>query len=444
MKSSSVSLPSLSLPPPPEFPMNKTLGRVFLPIALSFIVSFAHVGSASASEPWQQISPAGRITFSDLDLCANNQLLFRAGAQRGASSQDALFLTRLAPNLESASPALPIQQLTVFPEKMDMLGSGRILQIRNAFGAVRIFLPGGLPMPISGLPSFVSGYAHASWRSEEMASSADGRWLLYLDPVSPAFGNLVLLDVFSGRTIQIASGIERPERQFPASWSPDSRLFVYERAGVLYHYMIGSLLMPEDAQIRRIGEGTINSISWGIGGDFFYLRGSTLYHVRAAELFARALHAGFLNIGAPAGRIPFEFNPAFDNFWISPDARSLLVARGRRSLFYHPLRSDPAAAASLLPHLLFSRSWSSIDILWPADGAATVLVSLPNHAGAEMQVWRLRGGAAFDPLPLPAGSSLSASLSPNGQLALLWGDGGIFLYDYAAWQPLETLSSRPA
>ena len=410
--------------------MNKALRQVFLPLVLFFVVS--------------SFPASGRIFFSDLDLSAANQLLFRASLPHGISAQEALFLTRLSPNPDRVYPAFPVQQLTAFPERMDLLENGRVLQIRNAFGAVRVSLPGGLPMPIPGLPSFAAGNVDTRGRAEEMASSADGRWLLYIDPVSPAFGNLILLDVFSGARTQIASRLERPERQFPASWSPDSRLFIYEREGMLFYYMIGPAPMPANERLRLIGEGTINSISWGAGGDFFFLRRSTLYQVRISELLARALYADFLNIGIVVGSIPFEFNPIFDNFWMAPDARSLLVSKGRRSLFYYPINTDSGTPISVLPHLLLPRFCSGIDVLWPAEGPATVLVSVPNRTGTEVMAWRLQRGTTFEPLPLALGSSPSGSLSPDGQLALLWGEGGILLYDYANWQRLAVLSTRPA
>ena len=409
-------------------PENQKPGQVFLALVLFFFLSSFPV--------------SGRVFFSDLDLSANNQLLFRARAQHGISAQEALFLARLSPNPGIVYPAFPVQQLTAFPERMDLLAGGRILQVRNAFGAVRIPLPGGLPEPISGLPSFAAGHVETNGRAEEMASSADGRWLLYLDPVSPALGNLILLDVLSETRTLVASRLERPERQFPASWSPDSRLFIYEREGMLYYYMIGPSPMPDNERLRRIGEGTLNSISWGRDSDFFFLRHSTLYHVRISELFARILYADFLNIGVVAGRIPSEFDPIFDNFWVAPDTRSLLVLKGRRSLFYYPLAMN--TGTSVLPHLLFPRSCSEIEVLWPAGGPPTVLVSLPTHPGTEVRAWRLQGGTVFQPLPLPPAFSPSASLSPDGQFALLWGEGGILLYDYATWQLRAVLSSRPA
>ena len=391
---------------------------------------------------------SGGIFFSGLDLSGDNQLLFHAGS--GYSSvQEALFVTRLpAAAPEQGSAGFPAQQLTAFPEKMDLLENGRVLQIRNIFGAARLSLPAGLPMPIPGLPSFSGGTTGVSGRSGEMASSADGRWLLYLEPTSAAFGDLVMVDMHSGVKTQVASRLERPEKFFPASWSPDSRMFVYERDGKLYYYMAGTQAVPENEKIRFIGDGAINSIFWGRAGDFYYLSGSTLFRVRSAELITRALYADFLAIGTSVGTIPFEFDPGFDSFWVAPDGRSLLVSKGHRSLFYYPFDTEGQGGTSELPYLLLPRSCSGINVLWSNGGIVTVLVSIPGQTGTDARAWRLDlsggKGAAFEPLPPPGtGSFALGSLSPDGSLALLWGDGGILLCDYANWKPLETLGSRP-
>jgi len=407
-------------------------------------------------------SAMGRVVFSELDLSAGDSLLFQVAAggenrswasplasQRGIFAQKTLFLTHVQGALTSRG-SFPIQQLTTFPERMDLLDDGETLQVRNAFGVVRLSLPGSLPLPVPGFPSFaagmsdgriVDGNTNAIGRAEEIAPSNDGRWLLYLHPVSPALGDLVLLDTFSGVKTLVATRLERPEKQFPASWSPDSQMFIYEREGNLYFYIADSLLEPHGERFRLIGEGTINSIAWARGGDFYYLHSSTLYHVRRPELLARAVYADFLNIGSAAGRIPFNFDPRFDKFWLSPDFNSLLVSKGRRSLFYYPL--DEATTEAALPHLLLPRSSSEIHVLWTIGGEATVFVAIPNRAGTEMRAWRLSNTSVFQALASPPVSISQASISPDGQHVLLWGEGGTLLYDYASWQQRSVLSENP-
>jgi hypothetical protein len=389
------------------------------------------------------INTAAKVNFSGLDLSGDNRLLFRADSDTdGAPRQSALFVSRLTD--------LSLRQLTAFPEKMDLLENGRTLQIRNAFGALRLPISGGLPRSIRGFPSFAVGAPAAGGRVEGMAASGDGKWILYVEPVTAAYGNLVLIDTATGIRTHVSYDVERPDKYFPACWSPDSRVFVYARGGRLYYQTINISAVPSvDERYRLIGEGAINSVYWGQAGDFFYMRGSTVYRVRGSELFVRALYADFLEIGTVAGKIPLEFDPNFDAFWVAPDSRSLLLSKGGRNVFYYPLGEDDYSGTrgASLPYLMAPRSCFNLEALWAPGGAVTVIASIPQKDRIGALAYRLdirESGAelVFAPLSVPVGPH--AALSPDGRRVLFWGEGGVVLYDYVNWKILEIISERPA
>jgi peptidoglycan/xylan/chitin deacetylase (PgdA/CDA1 family) len=388
------------------------------------------------------VKGTAKVTFSAPDISDDRLLLWAESDNNGAHPQGVLLLSRLTD--------LSQRQLTAFPEKMDLVENGGTLQIRNAFGVVRIPLAGGLPRHIPGFPSFAGGSPVLGGRVEEMAASADGKWLLYVEPVTAAYGNLILLDTVSGAKTSVAAQVERPDRFFPACWSPDSRLFIYARGGKLYYHTVNvPVLALVDEQHRLIGEGAVNSVAWGRGGDFFYLRGSTVFRVRGAELFARALYAGFLEIGSVAGKIPWDFDPGFDSFWIGPESQSILLAKGGQNLFYYPLGMDDYEAGSQasLPYVMIPRASAALSVLWAPGGLVTVIASIPGKQGAELLAYRLHINSngrelLFTALESPGGSG--AALSPDGTKALFWGEKGIVLYDYSSWKLLETLGTSPA
>ncbi|MDR1373931.1 MAG: polysaccharide deacetylase family protein [Treponema sp.] len=389
------------------------------------------------------VKSAAKVNFSAPDVSDDNRLLLRADSDNnGAHSQGVLLLSRLTDR--------SLQQLTAFPEKMDLVENGQTLQVRNAFGVIRIPLSGGLPRHIPGFPSFPGTSPVLGGRVEEMAASADGKWLLYVEPVTAAYGNLILLDTVSGAKTSVASQVERPDRFFPACWSPNSRLFVYAKEGKLYYYTVGvPILASMDEQYRLIGEGAVNSVAWGRGGDFFYLRDSTVFRVRSTELFARALYAGFLEIGSMAGKIPWDFDPSFDSFWIGPESQSILLAKGGRNLFYYPLGMDDYEAGSQasLPYVMIPRASSALSVLWAPGGLVTVLASIPRKNETELLVYRLHINndgreLLFSALESPGGAH--GALSPDGTRALFWGERGVILYDYNNWKLLETLGTAPA
>jgi len=386
-----------------------------------------------------------RTVFDGLDIGAEDRLLFRASSGGdGSPRQSALFIADIV------SGAL--RQLTAFPERLELVDGRRTLQIRNPFGAVRVSLGGGLPTPVKGFPSFASGAVVLSGRPEEIAASPDGKWILYVEPTSPAFGRLVLIDAATGARTRIVDGVERPGRAFPASWSPDSRVFVYARDRRLYSRAVDSTPSSlVDERYRMVGEGTTASIRWGGAGDFFYIRGSTVYRVRGSDLFARSLYADFLEIGTVAGKIPFEFDPNFDAFWTAPDGSAVLLAKGGRNIFYYPLGVDDygESGSASLPYLMLPRSCSNLNALWSQSGIVTVFASFPSGAGQESRVYRLTspsdapalGGWGFTEAAAPA--DVRAVLSPDGTKALVFGSSGAAVYDYVNWRESTRLAERP-
>jgi peptidoglycan/xylan/chitin deacetylase (PgdA/CDA1 family) len=388
---------------------------------------------------------AAKVRFGGLDLSEDNRLLFLADSPGRAPDQNTLFLARLTD--------LTLRQFTAFPEKMELVEGGKTIQVRNAFGLLRIPVTGGLPRSVAGFSSFASGEGAPAGRGEEIAVSADGRWILRVESVSAAYGNLVLIDTASGTRRLVAENVERPGRRFPACWSPDSRVFVYCRGSKLYYYSVNPL-SDLDERRRLIGEGNVNSVSWGKTGEFFYFRDSILYRVRSSELFTRALYADFLDIGSVAGKVPFDFNPDFDQFWTAPDSSALVFSRGGRNVFYFPLdrddyrpETDAALAGTVLPYVMIPRSCFGLDVLWSSSGLVTVIAPVIRNGGEAMLAWRLvvkRDGRemAFESIEgLPFAG---AALSPDGARALFWGEKGAAIYDYAGWKAAGTASSRPS
>jgi peptidoglycan/xylan/chitin deacetylase (PgdA/CDA1 family) len=388
-----------------------------------------------------------KLNFSGLDLSGDSRLLFLAETDSGGGRfQSALMLSRLTD--------LSLQQLTAFPEKLEIMENGRSLQVRNAFGALRLPLTGGLPRSITGFPAFTEGAPVLGGRLDGMAASIDGKWLLVVDPVTSAYGNLVLVDTVSGVRTVITNNIERPDTAFPARWSPDSRVFVYTKGGKLYYHSLAanaSAAYPVDERYRLIGDGNTNSMYWSNVGDFFYIKGSTVYRVRGPDLFARSIYADFLEIGTVAGKIPFEFDPGFDAFWIAPNFRSMLFSKGGRNIFYFPLGLDDYDSDKVvsLPYLMLPRSTYNVSVLWSSGGVITVLAAVPPDAEGKTAIaYRLDAGMdntgqemAFKLLEAPPGPA--GALSDDGGKVVFWGEGGCVLYDYANWIRLETVSTRP-
>ncbi|MCL2763959.1 MAG: polysaccharide deacetylase family protein [Treponema sp.] len=368
------------------------------------------------------------INFTGLNVSHDDKFLFKADFE----SRHALFVTRLSD--------MSIKQLTAFPEKMYLTENGRTIITLCKFGAVRIPVSGGLPSPLPGYPSFSEGGIPLKGNLQDIAASADGRWIIHIDPTSHGYGNLLLIDILSGAKRVISERVELPGAEFPVKWSPDSRLFVYEKGGRLFYFpILSDLSALVDERFRMIGSGGITSVLWGQHGDFYYLTGNTLYRVTNPELFTRTIYGDFLSIGRIAAVLPFHFDSGFDHFWIAPDSLSVLINKGGRGLFVFTLGESRNSAAPL-PHMPVPFGAENFNVLWHSSGLLTAVYSLQG----ETRVWRFEAGAdtVKSPAAVNAPSSPNAALSPDGTRAVFWGENGLELWDYINWRLIQRLGSE--
>ncbi len=285
-----------------------------------------------------------QVSFSGLNLSPRDRVLFTASVTSPeAGPYDTLFLADAATR--------KLRQLTFFPEQVLLLQDGDVLQIQNRFGVFRSSSGFANIAPLDLFPSFVAGSEIAMGKLAPMATSPDGRYLLYLDRRSPAYGQLTMLDVAAGTTTVISDRVELDLKELPALWSPDSQFIVYAKGGALYYFALAQLQQKRvlTEALRRIGTGTVSSVRWAGARTLYYIDGTTVYSIDPSELSTRALYTGFLDIGTVAGRIPFSFDANFDAFWISPDASSLLLDVGGGNLLLAPLTNQPRAPDHAVP-----------------------------------------------------------------------------------------------
>ena len=380
----------------------------------------------------------GEVSFSDLQLSQENRLLFQAAADGpGHADFRTLFLADLVSGART--------QLSFYPEALHFLPRTGGLQIQNRFGLFRSAGETGEMVPVKGFPSFLEGLGVRNGKMTPVLTSPDGRYILHLEAASPAYGDLLLFDTTSGRSVTVARGVELSLGGPGASWSPDSLFFIYARDRKLHYFSMeqyreGRLLAEN---FREIGDGGMKSVRWGTGGELFYISGTLVYRIGQSELFTRTLYRDLIRIGQPAGKIPFEFDPNFDFFRVSPDGGKILLCVGGRNIFIYALRRDDyrGGGESLsLPYLYLPRNTRVAEVLWSRGGVVTLLTWSPGSGSQKTEVFRLdlaAGASAFTKTD-DAGIR-GIILSPDETRALLIKETELEIRGYSAWTSERTL-----
>ena len=399
------------------------------------------------------------VSFGGLDLSRDELLLFSAQADvPGRAPYTALFASDLSGVGGRVSQSIaggdvlrgvPLVPLTFFPEIMSYVSATGQIQIQNRFGIFRADVATGSFQPVPGHPGFADGARIPQGRILPTITSPDGRYLIVTEPVSAAYGRLVLVasdgpDVAAAsgtaasrgtaatgtRTI-VADRVELSTQTQLVRWSPDSRFFVYGHSGSIFYYSIAQFeadRVPVES-FRRLGEGSIASVRWAPDNSLYYLSGSLVYQIRDTEFFTRSLYSGLLQIGTIRGKLPFAYDPNFDGFWIAPTGESILLSKGGRNLFVLFLDTDDFVDSGQvlgLPSLFLPRNTRVQQVQWSNAGDVVVLTgSVSGDVGAAVFRLRLRSGVdglAFE--RMPDARVRSILLSPDqSRIALVTTDG---------------------
>lgn len=392
---------------------------------------------------------AADVEFRGPDFSSKGILLFSARSSLpGGGSYDALF---------AADPASgAIRSLSFYPESLSLVDGGRRLEIRNRFGLYRTDANFADPLAVPGFPGFELGSPVVNGSLPPCSTSPDGVWVLLDEASSAAYGRLVLYDTRSGARSVVVDSIEYSIGAVPARWSPDSRYFVYAKNGSLYYYSMEQLLSSRvlDEGFRRIGPGRIEALRWAPDGSLYYLREDALYRILPAEFFTQALYQGIAGMGVLAGKLPFPFDPNFDDFWVSTDGRRIIFSKGGRNLFLVYLDPDDYGAkarVAALPYLFLQGGTRVRDVLWPPQGPVTVFTGTIRGGASVSGAWRFEApldpsllGLAPQVSELDTGGAVELALSPDGTKIALAGAQGVSVRDYASWRPLASLAAPGA
>lgn len=399
---------------------------------------------------------SGQVTFEGLDLTAGNRLLFQA---RTAVPRFGAYSTAFLADIDDAQ----LQQLSFFPERLSVLTATGQVQIQNRFGVFRTpmqtaaedeppadALLGLGPQPLSYLDAFVNGDDVQSGKTLRVGVSPDGRYLSVLRPTSAAFADLVLHDTIADEQIVISRRVEIDIDRSPLLWSPDSTFFVYTKNSRIFYYSLdqqrdGRVLAEE---LRDLGGGNLNSVRWADQNTLYYVSGTLVYRVLGVEFFARSIYQDLLNVGTIAGKLPYNFDPSFDRFWISPAGDKVILDKDGRNLTAFVLQPDDFTSVGetiSLPYLFLPRNTRVEQLIWTPDDTVTVLTGSVRAGDDATALYRLN---LSDPQRRSSFAAvdnqgvLGIALAADGVRTLLWYQDRIEVRNHSDWTVLTTAASN--
>ncbi|MAG13032.1 MAG: polysaccharide deacetylase [Spirochaetales bacterium] len=379
----------------------------------------------------------GETTFSSLDLADDSSLLFKARTVApGNGSYDTAFLSDVSTRA--------LTQLSFFPEVAMLTGDANNLQIINRYGVFRSDDEMQRFSPVTRFPSFVNGAEISSGKLNVPSSSPDGRYLLIMAKTREGMADLLLYTTESGDEATVSADLEFSISAHAARWSPRSKFFVYAKKGVLYYFSLDQLIDERivNEEFRAIGPGTMANIRWGKDGSIFYIKNALVYRIRSEELFTRSLYSKLMNIGTVVGKIPFEFDHNFDEFWISPDGAKIILSKGSRNIFLFFLQTDDYLSTGdvqSLPYLFLPRNTVIKKVLWSERDIIAILTGSIERGEQKTTVFTLDLSVPSDAHTFRESSEdgvIDIALSPNSDTLAVVKSSGVVLRSYDSWQDI--------
>ncbi len=378
----------------------------------------------------------GQFAFAEIgffgpDINPNGEILFSLKADvPGDGSYPTLFLKRVGD--------ANLSQLTFYPESIESLADGTVLQLRNRFGTGRIDAKTQAFSWVRELKPFVEGGTPLAGRLGDVSTSPNGRWVVSIEPTGPAAGRLVILDLDRSLRYEIAPSVSLGS--VPVAWSPDSSVLIYEYGSSLHfarpEYFFSANSVSEE--YRELGPGRISSVYWYAANRFLYVRDTDVFRIQSSELLSRSLYGPLIGVGELAGKLPFPFNPETDRFCGSRDGNAIVYTRDKRGVYYTGLSGDDYAQLgrpARYPYLLLPGNTAEIQPIWTAGGVPAVFTQCVEDGSRKMKAWRLvesGGSASFTALDIPQDTE-SVVASPSGSWVALKTANSVSVRDSATW-----------
>lgn len=378
------------------------------------------------------------ISFEDVDLNDEGNLIFTLNCNNpGGDAYSSLFLAKIEGG-KKINPKI----MTCYPERMELLNDGKILQVRNRYGKAKY----DCEKNTFDYVERVSGIPENSMPVSYYSTSPDGKWYCYIEKTDFSTGNLLIENALTGKSSLIAENTRLSFENLPVKWCPDSSVLLYEKNESVYFCSPDAMIrgVEVDEQYRKICDGKINVTEWASDKTLVYIDDYLVYRLNAKELYTTGLYSAIIGRGTVSGRIPFKFNFDTDRFSVSPDSLSLVIIQNERIFTYFKSKSFSAQYMDIIysrPYADNSSSLVNSYIFWNKENKPVMwLEKLPYDGSAKKgSVYNMESSSSQI---LEIEDSGKPFISSDGSLAAFFAGSSVYVYDINSWKQIGILEGE--
>ncbi|MBQ4378694.1 MAG: polysaccharide deacetylase family protein [Treponema sp.] len=377
-----------------------------------------------------------QVKFENPQINAESKYLFTVSHSLGGTySYKTLFLA-------DATKTDTTRILTCFPERMELLSGGGVLQVRNRYGTARYSVADSTLSWINREDSIPAG-AKAML---PQAVSPDGKWSCFVRKTDAATGKLYLKNMSTLEEFLLNDRCNFDYDEIPAKWAGDGSIFVYEKGGNLYFGDPKAVYqkVQMDEEFRKIGEGTINSVTWASSKYLIYINRDLVYKISSKELYTRGLYSPMVGIGIVIGRLPLGFDARKDRFWVNQLINRIVVINSNSVISSYKVNGT---ASSYLTSV-YSKPFKDVqgspvdyDVFFCGDGTQILWVNLIGLEDGKRNSSVYRLSSELQELNRVENATRPL-LSPDGRKIVFASQRLAYIYDLNNWRETGRLGNE--
>lgn len=377
-----------------------------------------------------------QIKFENPQINSESKVLFSVDHKiSGTVSYKTLFMA-------DATQSEASRILTCFPERMELLSNGGVLQVRNRYGTARYSVADATLSWIKREDTIPS----SAKAMLSQAVSPDGKWACFVKKTDAASGELYLKNMSTLEEFLLNDKCDFDYDEVPAKWAGDGSVFVYEKAGNIYFgdpkALYQKVQMGEE--FRKIGEGSINCVQWANGKYLIYINRDLVYKISAKELYTRGLYSPVVGIGIVVGRLPIGFDPHKDKFWVSPEINQIVTVSANSIISSYKVNGTASSYFTSVyskPFKDLSSSAVDYDVFFCQDGSQILWVNAISLLDGKRNATVYRMSSDLREL-VRVENATRPLLSPDGQKIVFASQKFAFIYDLESWLELGRLTGE--
>ena len=379
------------------------------------------------------------IKFGDADINNNDEILYTIRQEiPGAFSYRSLFKAKIENGAVNGEPAL----ISCFPEQMELLCGGKILQVRNRYGTAWI----DTATKSVEWKKYSAEIPVNSMRLSKVSVSPNGEWICYAEKNGYATGKLFLKNINSSKEICLDENSSFNYENISVKWSADSSVLVYAKNGNVYFCNPSAVArgVEVDEKFRKIGPGTINSVNWTGGKFLVYIDSDLVYKISSKELYTLGLYSGIIGKGQMVGRLPSQFMASKDTFSVNSDVSSMVLVQNGKIFTYFKINRNTCDYLDIIysgPYVDLSASLLESEILWDLNGSPIVWMRMLPYGGQRIKssVYHLENRLSKF---LDISDSGRPVVSPDGKNCAFYSGSSVYIYDTKNWKRVNKVEGE--